>query len=100
MTRRPCLYTWIDAFCPEDVWYHEGDGFTYQTRVIETVGWCILQDRDYYVVAGTYDETAEIYCNVILIPRGCVRSVKELDRLPDDSDVGDIGGDISAAGHP
>ena len=96
---RPCLFTWIDAFVPEDVWVHKDD-FTYEQRVMETVGWCIKQDRDYYAVAATYDEDAENYCNVILIPRGCVRSVKELDRLPDDSGVADIGADLSDQGHP
>lgn len=96
---RPCLFTWIDAFCPDDAWYYKDD-FTYDERVIETVGWCIKQDRYYYAVAGTYDETAGNYCNVILIPRGCVRSVKELDRLPDDSPVDAAGFDLASSGHP
>lgn len=96
---RPCRYTWIDAFCPEDVWYHK-DEFTYEQRIIETVGWCILQDRDYYAVAGTYDPVAENYCSVILIPRGCVQRVEELDRLSDDSDLADPGPSLADSGHP
>lgn len=99
MSKRPCRYVWIDAFCPEDVWHYEED-FKYEQRVIETVGYCVLQDRDYYAVAGTYDQTTGGYCNIILIPRGCVLRVEELDRLSDDSDVDGVGADLSAAGHP
>lgn len=99
MSRGPCRFTWIDAYIPDDVWYYK-DEFVYEHRVIETVGWCIHQDRDYYAVAGTYDPETNGYCGVILIPRGCVRSVKELDRLPDDSDLAEPGVDLASSGHP
>lgn len=96
---RICRYIWIDAFCPEDVW-HYGEDFEYEQRVIETVGYCVHQDRRYYAVAGTHDPTTDAFCNLILIPRGCVIRVEELDRLSDDSDLDDPGADLSTAGHP
>jgi hypothetical protein len=80
VSRGPLRIRWADAFIPEDDWYAKED-FTYEQRVMETVGWVILQDRDYWAVAGTYDQDAELYCNVILIPRGCIQGVPELVEL-------------------
>lgn len=97
---RPCRFIWIDAYVPDDVWYYKTEPFEYEQRVMESVGWCVKQDKHYYAVAATYDAEAESYCNVILIPRGCVQRVEELDRLPDDSDSGTAGFDLAASGHP
>jgi hypothetical protein len=97
---RVCRYIWIDAFCPDDVWHYGGEAFEYEERIIETVGYCVHQDRRYYAVAGTHDPTTGGFCNLILIPRGCVIRVEELDRLPDSGVVDGAGFDLPAAGHP
>lgn len=91
---RPVRVTWIDAFCPEDVWYDK-ESFTYSARTMVTVGWCILQDADYLAIAATYDEDAESYCGVILIPRGCIRRIGDVQEL-----VGPSDGDSPATAGP
>lgn len=95
----PFRFTWNDAFCAEDAWV-DRESFTYEKRPMETVGWVVLQDRDYLAVAGTYDEAAGLFCNVILIPRGCIvdtRDVSELVGPVDDSDLADSGSELPAA---
>lgn len=76
-SERPFEFQWIDAFCPEDEWY-ERDGFQIEKRVISTVGWVLQQDRDYMVVASTYDLASGLFTQVIAIPRSCIIKTMEV----------------------
>lgn len=84
-SQRPFEFRWLDAHVPEDVWY-EREGFEIDKRVIQTVGWVLQQDRDYMVVAATYDPESDNYCQVIAIPRACIITTREVpESAPDDA---------------
>jgi hypothetical protein len=91
-------FTWLDAYCPEDQWYDRED-FVLDKRVMVTVGWVLAQDREYMAVAGTYDQEAGKYTQVISIPRGCIVKIREVvggQSSGSDFDPGDSGRDDPA----
>lgn len=96
MARGPIEFKWYDAYCPEDHWYSL-DNFELEKRIITTIGWVLMQDRDYMVVAATYDPDADHYTQVLAIPRGCIissRDVSELVGPVDDSSVVNSGAEL------
>lgn len=88
-------FTWIDAYCPEDQWY-DRDEFVINKRIMKTTGWVLAQDREYMIVASTYDAEAGLYSQVMCIPRGCIEKIRGV--VPEDGrsggGSGDPGGDL------
>lgn len=64
---------WLDSQSPsETAWISTDYDFTPAT--ITTVGFCILEENDYVVVAGSVDSEPEsdTFAGVITIPRCCI----------------------------
>lgn len=78
---RPFEFHWIDAYCPPDDWYCRDD-FEITKCQMMTVGWVLQQDRDYMVVAATYNELDDMYTQVICIPRASITKIRE---VPEDA---------------
>lgn len=76
-SNRPFEFHWLDAFCPPDEWY-ERDSFQIAKCVMVTTGWVLQQDRDYMVVAATYNEMDDMYTQVICIPRSSILKIREV----------------------
>lgn len=92
--RGPFEFEWLDAYCPDDRWY-SADDFELEPRVMRTTGWVVHQGGGYMVIAGTYDEAAGYFAQLIAVPVSLFtrppRDISEHTQLPDSPDpVGDL----------
>lgn len=67
----------------EDIAPHEGSWISRtkvkpQPAVMESVGWLILNDPQYVILAQDYDHKDNMVAGVATYPKGCVRTINEI----------------------
>lgn len=70
---------WIDSCASDSHWTLLEDGFDDVEPIeIRTYGVIIKETDNYIVVAQNYGINPEQVCNLMSIPKGCIKEIKEL----------------------
>ena len=72
---------WIDSACSNSWWTMADDAEEkdkISPIVINSVGYIIKENDDYVCLAQNYGVEPEQFCNVITIPKGCIKEINVL----------------------
>lgn len=68
----PNLCKWLEIEEVEE-WSSANDGF-----VAENIGWIVYQNKDIIVISPQRTDDAKLVSHIQLIPKGCIKKIKEL----------------------
>jgi len=75
---KPVYVEWDDSHVTSS--WQNSEERDYPLCPIETLGWLIKKDRRSISVAQSWDTDNHGYtCDVITIPRGCIRKIQEIN---------------------
>lgn len=69
---------WVDSCTSNQNWFLLSDKLDEDIIRITTYGFLIQETDEFITIAQNYGEEPEQVCNLILIPKGCVKSIIDI----------------------